>query len=150
MKQTANNSFYSIANIFKWASIILILIPLTNFILCMINTYSGIVIGQYALITQILSIVQLVGAVFWLVLNIIIFIIAGSAKEHVGTVSTRIWLFIALILALGPSVFVILLVYNAIPAFDGINYLIMCLPLIEVVGFLITFIWCCSARTKLR
>jgi hypothetical protein len=26
----------------------------------------------------------------------------------------------------------------------------MCLPLIEVVGFLITFIWCCSARSKLR
>ena len=150
MKQTANNTFYSIANIFKWASIILILIPLISFTLSMINTYSDIVIEQYALITQILSIVQLVGVVFWLVLNIIIFIIAGSAKEHVGTVSTRIWLFIALILALGPSIFVILLVYNVIPAFDGINYLIMCLPLIEVVGFVITFAWSCSARSKLR
>ena len=149
MKQTANNSFYSIANIFKWVSIILILIPLTSFILSMINTYSGIVIEQYALITQILSIVQLVGIVFWLVLNIIIFIIAGSAEEHVGTVSTRIWLLIALILALGPSIFVILLVYNVIPAFDGINYLIMCLPLIEAVGLLISFIWSCSARSKL-
>lgn len=149
MKQTANNSFYSIANIFKWVSIILILIPLTSFTLSMINTYSGIVIEQYALTTQILSIVQLVGIVFWIVLNIIIFIIAGSAKEHIGTASTRIWLLIALILALGPSVFVILLVYNVIPAFDGINYLIMSLPWIEVVGFLITFIWCCSARSKL-
>ena len=125
MKQTANNSFYSIANIFKWVSIFLILIPLTSFILSMIVTYSGVVIEQYALVTQILSIVQLVGVVFWLVLNIIIFIIAGSAKEHVGTVSTRIWLFIALILALGPSVFVILLVYDVIPVFDGINYLII-------------------------
>ena len=150
MKQTANNSFYSIANIFKWVSIFLILIPLTSFILSMIVTYSGVVIEQYALVIQILSIVQLVGVVFWLVLNIIIFIIAGSVKEHVGTVSTRIWLFIALILALGPSVFVILLVYDVIPVFDGINYLIMCLPLIEVVGFLITFIWSCSARSKLR
>ena len=150
MKQTANNSFYSIANIFKWVSIFLILIPLTSFILSMINTYSGIVIEQYTLITQILSIVQLVGIVFWLVLNIIIFIIAGSVKEHVGTVSTRIWLFISLILALGPSVFVILLVYDVIPVFDGINYLIMCLPLIEVVGFVITLAWSCSARSKLR
>lgn len=150
MKQTANNSFYSIANIFKWASIILILIPLTSFMLSMINTYSGIVIEQYALITQILSIVQLVGVVFWLVLNIIIFIIAGSAKEHVGTVSTRIWLFIALILALGPSVFLILLSYNVIPTFDGINYLMMSLPWIEVVGLLISFIWSCSARSKIR
>ena len=150
MKQTANNSFYSIANIFKWVSIFLILIPLTSFILSMISTYSGIVIEQYALITQILSIVQLVGIVFWLVLNIIIFIIAGSAEEHVGTVSTRIWLLIALILALGPSVFAILLVYNVIPAFDGINYLIMCLPLIEVVGLLTSFIWSCIARSKLR
>ena len=150
MKQTANNSFYSIANIFKWVSIFLILIPLTSFILSMIVTYSGVVIEQYALVIQILSIVQLVGVVFWLVLNIIIFIIAGSAKEHVGTVSTRIWLFIALILALGPSVFVILLVYDVIPVFDGINYLIMCLPLIEVVGFIITLAWSCSARSKLR
>ena len=150
MKQTANNSFYSIANIFKWVSIFLILIPLTSFILSMIVTYSGVVIEQYALVIQILSIVQLVGVVFWLVLNIIIFIIAGSAKEHVGTVSTRIWLFIALILALGPSVFVILLVYDVIPVFDGINYLIMCLPLIEVVGFVITLTWSCSARSKLR
>ena len=150
MKQTANNSFYSIANIFKWVSIFLILIPLTSFILSMIVTYSGVVIEQYALVIQILSIVQLVGVVFWLVLNIIIFIIAGSAKEHVGTVSTRIWLFIALILALGPSVFVILLVYDVIPVFDGINYLIMCLPLIEVVGFVITLAWSCSARSKLR
>ena len=150
MKQTANNSFYSIANIFKWVSIFLILIPLTSFILSMISTYSGIVIEQYALVIQILSIVQLVGVVFWLVLNIIIFIIAGSAEEHVGTVSTRIWLLIALILALGPSVFVILLVYDVIPVFDGINYLIMCLPLIEVVGFVITLAWSCSARSKLR
>ena len=150
MKQTANNSFYSIANIFKWVSIFLILIPLTSFILSMIVTYSGVVIEQYALVIQILSIVQLVGVVFWLVLNIIIFIIAGSAKEHVGTVSTRIWLFIALILALGPSVFVILLVYDVIPVFDGINYLIMCLPLIEIVGFVITLAWSCSARSKLR
>ena len=150
MKQTANNSFYSIANIFKWVSIFLILIPLTSFILSMIITYSGVIIEQYALVIQILSIVQLVGVVFWLVLNIIIFIIAGSAKEHVGTVSTRIWLFIALILALGPSVFVILLVYDVIPVFDGINYLIMCLPLIEVVGFVITLTWSCSARSKLR
>ena len=150
MKQTANNSFYSIANIFKWVSIFLILIPLTSFILSMIVTYSGVVIEQYALVIQILSIVQLVGVVFWLVLNIIIFIIAGSVKEHVGTVSTRIWLFIALILALGPSVFVILLVYDVIPVFDGINYLIMCLPLIEVVGFVITLTWSCSARSKLR
>ena len=150
MKQTANNSFYSIANIFKWVSIFLILIPLTSFILSMIVTYSGVVIEQYALVIQILSIVQLVGVVFWLVLNIIIFIIAGSVKEHVGTVSTRIWLFIALILALGPSVFVILLVYDVIPVFDGINYLIMCLPLIEVVGFVITLAWSCSARSKLR
>ena len=149
MKQTANNSFYSIANIFKWVSIFLILIPLTSFILSMIVTYSGVVIEQYALVIQILSIVQLVGVVFWLVLNIIIFIIAGSVKEHVGTVSTRIWLFIALILALGPSVFVILLVYDVIPVFDGINYLIMCLPLIEVVGFVITLAWSCSARSKL-
>ena len=150
MKQTANNSFYSIANIFKWVSIFLILIPLTSFILSMIITYSGVIIEQYALVIQILSIVQLVGVVFWLVLNIIIFIIAGSVKEHVGTVSTRIWLFIALILALGPSVFVILLVYDVIPVFDGINYLIMCLPLIEVVGFVITLAWSCSARSKLR
>ena len=150
MKQTANNSFYSIVNIFKWVSIFLILIPLTSFILSMIVTYSGVVIEQYALVIQILSIVQLVGVVFWLVLNIIIFIIAGSVKEHVGTVSTRIWLFIALILALGPSVFVILLVYDVIPVFDGINYLIMCLPLIEVVGFVITLAWSCSARSKLR
>ena len=150
MKQTANNSFYSIANIFKWVSIFLILIPLTSFILSMIVTYSGVVIEQYALVIQILSIVQLVGVVFWLVLNIIIFIIAGSAKEHVETVSTRIWLFIALILALGPSVFVILLAYNVIAAFDGINYLIMCLPLIEVVGFVIALAWSCDARSKLR
>lgn len=150
MKQTANNSFYSIANIFKWVSIILILIPLASFIMNMITTYTEAVIPQYALITQILSIVELVGVIFWLVLNIVIFIIAGSAKEQIGSASTRVWLLIALILALGPSIFVILLAYNVIPTFDGINYLIMFLPLIEVVGLLIGFIWSCVARSKLR
>ena len=132
-----------------WVSIVLILIPIASFIMNMITTYAQVVISQYRLINQILTIIQLVGIVFWLVLEIIMFITVGTAKEHISNIGPRIWFIIALILALGPSVFVILLVYNVIPAFDGINYLIMCLPLIEVVGFVITLAWSCSARSKL-
>ena len=149
MKKTLNDSFYSIANIFKWFSIFLIIIPLVSFILTMIHIYS-VQIPQYELTSQILSIVQLVGVIFWIVLNIIIFIIVGSAKQQIGVVSTRIWLPIALILALGPTVFLILLVYNVIPEFNGIYHLIMFLPLIEIAGFTITLVWSCMARSKLR
>ena len=149
-KQTKNNSFYSLANIFMWVSIVLILIPIASFIMNMITTCAQVVIPQHTLINQILTIIQLVGVVFWLVLEIIMFITVGTAKEHINSIGARIQFIIALILAVGPSVFLILLAYNVILTFEGINYLMMCLQWIEVVGFLITFIWCYGARSKLR
>ena len=149
MKQTKNNTFYWNANFFKWLTIIIILIPLISFTLNMINTYS-VVIEQYSLITQILSIVQLMCVFFWTGLNFTIFVIAGSDKEHIKTLSTRICLLISLILTLGPSVFAILLVYNVIPTFDGINFLVISLPLIEITGLVIALVLACRAISKLR
>ncbi len=149
MTQT-NKTFYSITNILKWMSIILILIPLAHFIIYIVAISTKNQIDNYNLPIRVLNIIQLIGVVFWCVVNIVITIVVGKSNSPIGSATTRFWLLVALLLVLGPSIFIILLAYNVIPEFNGINYLIMCLPLIEILGVIISLIWSCITRNEMK
>lgn len=139
MTQT-NKTFYSITNFLKWMSIILILIPLAHFIIYIVATSTKSQIDSYNLLIKVLNTIQLIGVAFWCVVNIVIITVVGKSNSPIGSASTRFWLLVALLLVLGPSTFIILLAYNAIPEFNGINYLVICLPLIEILGVIISLI----------
>lgn len=150
MTQT-NKTFYSVTNILKWLSIVLISISFVTLIMvCIIpvvRTFDNVF--NYSLFVGVLLYIQLLGVAFWSVVNIIIIIMIGKTNSHKIT-TTRSTLSVALVLVLGSLIFQFLLTHNVFPEFGGARYLIMFLPLIEIIGIVFSLVWSCMARKEMK
>ena len=106
-KTGKKGTYCSLSKWFKWSSSIIILVPVIELILVAVNLAQNNQTNPDWYNTGIfaLSIISLVTAVIWVVLNIIMFFAAGTVRgDGPSPLKIRIGLLIALVLVLAPII----------------------------------------------
>ncbi|XQP55681.1 MAG: hypothetical protein ACOQNY_02635 [Mycoplasmoidaceae bacterium] len=131
----SSGTYFSLAKWFKWASLIVLLAPLTLFILYLV-WFSG---KEFDVTSGYKTVVWIaIGAsIVWLILQVIMFCAAGTVRGKASPFTIRFWLFIALILVAAPEIMLVLPMFPEL--FDKIKgfakWVEMLMPIIVMLGY---------------
>lgn len=149
-ERKGKGTFYRLTQWFRWASLIILLVPLA----CFGCSIAIKVQGSNHVAEQtsyILNWVSFGASIVWFILNIIMFFAAGTIKGQASPLKLRIGLLLSFILVVGPTVAIISIILCN-PSWTGVQWIIWLLifmPLISAIGYIIGFISAGSAKRKL-
>lgn len=133
---TKEKTYFSLAKWFKWSSIILLLIPLTLVILAIVQyckPNDGIIKAG-----GIITIVGLVVAVIWIILNVIMFLAAGNLRGIKSPMGIRVALIIALLLVLSTAILSTLVYYDVLDINNkAVQIVGIILPFVTIAGYIV-------------
>lgn len=130
-------TYYTLAKWYRWACIIIILVPLAVLIMAGINLAMGGSQEWYLTGVNVLSIISLVAAIIFVVLTIIMFFAAGTVRGQASPLGIRIGLLIALCLVFATGIFILVVSY--IPSLqdeEWVNWVVLFLPVITMAGYI--------------
>lgn len=132
----------------KWSSLFILLIPVAQMIMGIVNHFKPF--EKFDDVYGILNIIVLVLSVIWIILNVILFLTAGTVKNKMSPTGTRVGLIISFALVLAPIIVGLLMVYPTsgpiIYDAELTKWLWIFMPLIVTFGYIIGF--CCAAKAQ--
>lgn len=139
----------------KWSSLFIVLIPIAILIMSIMAIVGKMPLDSCRYVSSILDFALLALSVIWFILIIIMFFAAGSLKGIASPLKTRIGLLVSLALVFAPLI-VSLLSYYPVnnPIINPYNMwgllvgLWISMPLIIVIGYLVSFFCARSAQHK--
>ncbi|MBQ0045761.1 MAG: hypothetical protein KBS35_02630 [Mycoplasma sp.] len=146
----STSTYAKMAKWLKWSSLFILLIPVAQFIMGIVNYVKPITAFDYAKVNGILNIIILALSVIWIILNVILFLTAGTVKNKTSPAMIRIGLIISFALVLAPIIVGLLMSYPKanpiIPEGDIANWLWIFMPLIVTIGYIAGF--SCASRAQ--
>ncbi|XQP55415.1 MAG: hypothetical protein ACOQNV_01480 [Mycoplasmoidaceae bacterium] len=137
MSNTAS-TYSKMAKWLKWASLFILLIPLTLFILSIVTYFDKMEVDVYNKTARIMYIALLVLSVIWTILNIILFFTAGTVKNKTSPTMIRVGLLISFVLVFAPEIISLLLYYGVITGKEkAIELISLFMPLVIAIGYLV-------------
>ncbi len=139
-KNTRDNTYYSFTKAFRFSSIIVLIAPVLLIILMIVSFAMGEPPKWVNTAGNVITIIAAVFALLWIILNIILFVMAGNMRGIKSPLGIRILLLVALILVLSGAIVYSLFMFNVIPPIqsDVWNIVIaIALPILQMVGYII-------------
>lgn len=139
-KNTRDNTYYSFTKAFRFSSIAVLIIPVLYLIFSIVWAIVGKEEAGWAgEAMQILGYVQAAFALLWIILNIILFIMAGNMRGIKSPLGIRLLLMLALVLALAGAIILALISFGVIRTLPDPWPIILFigLPILQMVGYII-------------
>lgn len=140
-KNTRDNTYYSVAKVFTFSSVMLILLPIVNIILTFVGTKGGAPAGIWKAV-EVLSYITLALVIIWLILNIVMFVCAGNLRGIKSPMGIRLGLLVSMALAFAGTIVYLLAILGKInvPSGGAGKALVIGLAVAQVLGFIIATI----------
>lgn len=152
----STGTYNKMAKWFKWSSLFILLIPIANAILEITAlvmyqqpdgpTVWADTIAKLEKAYVILVYILLALSVVWIILNIILFLTAGTVKEKASPTGIRIGLFFSFVLVLAPEILALIFYYipETRPDEFAKQILLIVMPAIVAIGYVVGF--CCAKK----